>query len=113
MYFIMRKKAMWPGELQRTFLQDPVWPHLDFTWTLRPITFLSFTMIQSNMEHAFLDNYTEAIAMYSRSCTDKDIGNFGGGLWLVAWWGAWEVLGLLGKEGSELRCSEPSKVEML
>ena len=33
--------------------------YLDFTWTLRPVPFLSFTMIQSNTAHAFLDYYTE------------------------------------------------------
>ena len=26
-----------------------------------------------------------------------------------AWWGTWEVLGLMGKKGSELRCSELSQ----
>ena len=81
------------------------------TWILpgllRPVPFLNFTMIQSNRAHAFLGCYTEADSTYSRSCTDKDMGIFGGGLWLVAWWGAWEVLlGVMRKENSELRCSE-------
>ena len=49
------------------------------------------------------------MTMYSRSCTDKDMGNFGGCFWLVAWWGAWEVLGLMGKESSGLRFSKLSQ----
>ena len=59
-----------------------------YTWILpgllSPVPFLNFTMIQSNRAHAFLGCYTEADSTYSRSCTDKDMGNFGGGLWLVA-----------------------------
>ena len=47
--------------------------------------------------------------MYSRSCTDKDMGHFGGCFWLAAHWGAWEVLGVVGKKGSELRCFKLSQ----
>ena len=43
--------------------------------------------------------------MFAQPAYDKDVGNFGG-FWLVAWWGTREVLGLMGKEGSDLRCSE-------
>ena len=46
---------------------------------------------------------------YSKSCIDKDMGDFRGCFWFAAWWGAWEVLGLVGKEGSKLRCSKFSQ----
>lgn len=49
------------------------------------------------------------MAMYSRPCTDEDMGNFWGSFWLIARWGAWEALGLKGKEGSELKGSRLSQ----
>ena len=32
---------------------------------------------------------------------DEVMGNFWASFWLIAWWGAREVLGLVGEEGSE------------
>lgn len=39
----------------------------------------------------------------------KNTGNYWGCFWLTAWWGVWDVLNLMGKKGSELRCSECSQ----
>ena len=49
------------------------------------------------------------MATCSRSCTDKNMGSFWGCFWLIPWWRAWEVLCLVGEEGSELRCSKLSQ----
>ena len=38
--------------------------------------------------------------------TRKDAGNCGPWCWLIAFWGAREVLGLTGEQGSELNCSQ-------
>ena len=38
--------------------------------------------------------------------TDKEMGNFWAWFWLVAFWGAREVWGLVGEEGSEQECSQ-------
>ena len=37
------------------------------------------------------------------------MGGFGGYSWVVALWRAWEVLGVLEKEDSELMCSKLSQ----
>ena len=93
-------------ELQRTSLPHPDLPPLDSTSTCKNLG-LSRVSPGSRVTqvHALLDCYTDE--KYFRSCPDKDMENFGGCFWLVAWWGAWEVLGAMGKEGSELRCPEP------
>ena len=39
--------------------------------------------------------------------TDKEMGNSWAWLWLVVFWGVREVLGLVGEEGSEQKCSQP------
>ena len=39
--------------------------------------------------------------------TDKDMENYWVWFWLMAWWGAREVLGLVGEQGSEQKCSQP------
>ena len=58
-------------------MQDPVPLHLDFTWTLRPVPFLSFIMIQDNTAHAFLDHYMEPDGGVFQIFTDNGMGNLG------------------------------------
>ena len=38
--------------------------------------------------------------------TDKEMGNYWAWFWLVAWWGAREVLSLVGEQSSEQKCSQ-------
>ena len=45
--------------------------------------------------------------------TDKDMGNFWAWFCLVAFWGAREVLVLVGEESSEQECSQPPRVGTL
>ena len=39
---VVRKEAMWPREMQRTSLQDPVLLYQDFTWTIKTCAFPEF-----------------------------------------------------------------------
>ncbi|XP_036897243.1 proline-rich protein 32 [Sturnira hondurensis] len=41
---------------------------------------------------------------------DKDVGNFWAWLWLIAFWGAREVLGTMGNQSSEQKCTQPPPV---
>ena len=58
-------------------MQDAVLLHLDFTWTIKTCAFPEFHPDPGNTAHAFLDSSMEADATYSRSCTDKHVGNWG------------------------------------
>ena len=62
-------------------------------------------MIQNNTAYAFLDYYTEAEGDILQILHNNNMGNFGGYFGLIAWWGAREVLDLVGELGSENECS--------
>ena len=38
--------------------------------------------------------------------TDKEMGNYWSWVWLLAWWGEREVLGLMGEHSSKQECSQ-------
>lgn len=97
-------------------------------------------MIQCNMTHVFL-NYnmvayedpqilkerlaargwrlwflSQGLKNYLCICSnlDKEMRNFWfWGFWLITFWGAREVLGLVGEQDSKMKCSQSPEVGML